>query len=179
VFKNWKFIGSPDPDCEVVYGLDFGFSSDPSALIKVSKRDNRIWLEELIYERELTAEDLADRMKHLGIPPSARIYADSARPDMIETIRRKGYSGIRKSNKGPGSIESGIDRIKSYEVFCSPLASNIIEEYYNYAYKAGADKPIDAFNHAMDAIRYAVAELRNSTGRYGVQGYRKSQPEFM
>jgi phage terminase large subunit len=178
VFKNWKFMGMPDPDAEVVYGLDFGFSSDPSALIKVSKRDNRIWLEELIYERELTAEDLAERMEMLGIPKTARIYADAARPDMIETIRRRGYSGIRKSNKGPGSIESGIDRIKSYEVFCSPLASNLIEEYYAYSYKAGSDKPIDANNHLMDSLRYAVAELKNSTGRYGVQGYRKNSNSF-
>ena len=179
VFKTWRFFGMPDPDSEVVYGLDFGFSSDPSALVKVSKKDRRIWLEELIYERELTAEDLADRMHMLGIPKTARIYADSARPDMIETIRRKGYSGIRKANKGPGSIESGIDRIKSFEVHCSPLASNIIEEYHQYAYKHGSDKPIDAYNHALDAIRYAVSELRNSTGQYGVKGSMRQQPEFM
>lgn len=179
VFKNWKFIGYPDTDSEVVYGLDFGFSSDPSALIKVSKKSNRIWLEELLYERELTAEDLADRMQRLGILPNARIYADSARPDMIETIRRRGFSGIRKSNKGPGSIESGIDRVKSYEVFCSPMASNLIDEYYNYSYKHGSDKPIDAHNHAMDAIRYAVAELKNNTGRYAVQGKaRQGQEEY-
>ena len=171
VFTNWKFYGVADDDAEVVYGLDFGFSVDPSALVKVYKKDRRIWIEELLYEKNLTAEDIADRMIKLNIPKNARIYADAARPDMIETIRRKGFGGIRKANKGPGSIESGIDRIKSYEVYCSPFASNIIEEYYNYSYKHGADKPIDAFNHAIDSIRYAVAELKNtSTSRYGFKG---------
>ncbi len=150
VFNNWKFEDfRPDSDSEIVYGLDFGFSKDPSALVKVYKRANRIWVEELIYDQGLTAEDLADRMTSLGIPKNALIYADAARPDMIETIRRKGFSSIRKSSKGPGSIESGIDRVKSYEVFCNPTSSNLIEEYYNYVYKSGADKPIDSWNHCF------------------------------
>jgi phage terminase large subunit len=170
VFTNWKFIGYPDPEAEVVYGLDFGFSQDPSALVRVSKKGNSIWLEELLYERGLTAEDLADKMVKLGIKATDRIVADSARPDMIETIRRKGFRAIRPCKKGPDSIQSGIDKIRSYEVFCNPLSSNLIEEYYQYSYKPGADKPIDDYNHIMDAIRYAVGELRGTTQRYAIQG---------
>jgi phage terminase large subunit len=170
IFKTWKWdLFNPDLEAETVYGLDFGFASDPSAVIKVNKRGNKIWITELVYKTGLTTEDLSDVMKANKIPMTANIYADSADPRSIETLRRLGWKNITKSDKGPDSVRAGIDRVSSYEVFADPESINLIEEYYNYSYRSGTDKPIDSYNHLMDALRYAVASLQTGP-RYAVVG---------
>ena len=169
VFKNWSFDYQPDPEVEIVYGLDFGFSSDPTALVRVKKKDKRLWVEEMIYHKGLTTEDLSSLMESSGVPKHASIYADSADPRSIETLRRLGWKNIYAAIKGPDSIRSGIDKIHTYQVSANPKSENLIEEYYNYAYRLGTDKPIDNYNHAMDALRYAVGALQEGP-RYAVQG---------
>ena len=169
VFKNWSFDYQPDPEVEIVYGLDFGFSSDPTALVRVKKKDKRLWVEEMIYHKGLTTEDLSSLMDSAGVPKHASIYADSADPRSIETLRRLGWKNIYAAIKGPDSIRSGIDKIHTYQVSANPKSENLIEEYYNYAYRLGTDKPIDNYNHAMDALRYAVGALQEGP-RYAVQG---------
>lgn len=169
VFKNWSFEFTPDQEAEQVYGLDFGFASDPTALVRVRKRDKRLWVEELVYQKGLTTEDLSFHMEKAGIPKNASIYADSADPRSIETLRRLGWKNIYPAQKGPDSIRSGIDKIHTYQVFANPQSENLIEEYYNYAYRAGTDKPIDSYNHAMDALRYAITSLQDGP-RYAVIG---------
>jgi phage terminase large subunit len=170
IFKTWRWdLFSPDLDAETVYGLDFGFASDPSAVVEVNKRGNKIWVRELVYKTGLTTEDLSDVMKANKIPMTANIYADSADPRSIETLRRLGWKNITKSDKGPDSVRAGIDRVSSYEVFADPGSINLIEEYYNYSYRSGTDKPIDSYNHLMDALRYAVASLQTGP-RYAVVG---------
>jgi phage terminase large subunit len=175
VFRNWHFEFSPDPEAEIVYGLDWGFSSDPTALVKVHKRGKRIWVEELMYDRGLTNDDIFARMEKLGIPKTASIFADSAEPKSIETIRRLGFRNVQAAAKGPDSIRAGIDRLRSYEVYVHPSSENLIEEYYQYAYRAGTDKPIDDYNHCMDALRYAVSALKEGN-RYAVIARSKKSP---
>ena len=179
VFKGWHFEHNPDPEAEIVYGMDWGFASDPTALVRVHKRGKKLWVEELLYSTGLTNEDIFDRMVSLGIPKDAVIYADSAEPKAIETIRRLGYRNIRPTAKGPDSVRAGIDKVRTYEVFVHPDSSNLIEEYYQYAYRSGTDKPIDAYNHAMDSLRYAVLMLKADGPKYGVFSGRKvSSAEF-
>ena len=174
VFKGWHFEHSPDPEAEIVYGMDWGFASDPTALVRVHKRGKKLWVEELLYSTGLTNEDIFDRMVSLGIPKDAVIYADSAEPKAIETIRRLGYRNIRPTAKGPDSVRAGIDKVRTYEVHVHPQSSNLIEEYYQYAYRSGTDKPIDAYNHAMDSLRYAVLMLKADGPKYGVFSGRKA-----
>lgn len=174
VFKGWHFEHNPDPEAEVVYGMDWGFANDPTALVRVHKRGKKLWVEELLYQTGLTNEDIYDRMVSLGIPKDAVIYADSAEPKAIETIRRLGYRNIRPTAKGPDSVRAGIDKVRTYEVFVHPQSSNLIEEYYQYAYRSGTDKPIDAYNHAMDSLRYAVLMLKADGPKYGVFSGRKA-----
>ena len=170
VFKKWNWgLLTPDAESEIIYGLDFGFASDPSAVVQVHKRGNKIWIRELVYHTGLTTEDLSDVMKANGIPQNANIYADSADPRSIETLRRLGWRNITKSEKGPDSIRAGIDKVSSYEVFADSNSPNLIEEYYNYSYRKGTDKPIDQYNHLMDALRYAVISLQTGP-RYAVIG---------
>jgi phage terminase large subunit len=175
VFKGWNFTFSPDPEAEIVYGMDWGFASDPTALVQVHKRGKKLWVKELMYDHGLTNEDIFDKLVRLGIPKDAVIYADSAEPKSIETIRRLGYRNIRPTAKGPDSIRAGIDRVRSYEVFVSPESTNLIEEYYQYAYRTGTDKPIDDYNHCMDSLRYAVLMLKAEGSKYGVTG-RSARP---
>ena len=163
VFKGWHFDFSPDPEGETLYGLDFGFSTDPTAMVRVSKRGQRLWVEELIYETGLTNEDIYQRLVRLRIPSTATILADAAEPKTIETLRRLGYRNITPASKGPDSVRAGIDKLRTFEVHVHPESSNLIQEYYNYAYRGGTDKPIDDYNHLMDALRYALSRDKGST----------------
>ena len=174
VFTTWSFDYTPDTDAEVIYGLDWGFASDPTAMVKVSKRGRRLWIEEVLYEQGLTNEDISDRLRSLGIPPRATIYADSAEPKSIETLRRLGWLNVKPARKGPDSVRAGIDRIASFEVFADPNSPNLLDEYYNYVYREGTDKPQDAHNHLMDAIRYACETLVDGP-RYAVFTKRTSE----
>jgi phage terminase large subunit len=177
VFKHWHFEFSPDQEAEIVYGLDWGFASDPTAVVKVHKRGKKIWLEEIMYEKGLTNDDIAAFLQRRGVPKDATIYADSAEPKSIVELQRLGYRNIRPAAKGPDSIRAGIDKVRTYEVYVHPASENLIEEYYQYAYRTGTDKPIDDYNHLMDALRYAVAALRADGPKYGVMG-RKSATRY-
>lgn len=172
IFKNWTFSYSPDAEAEIIYGLDWGFSADPTALVEVKKRGKKLWVRELLYARGLTNEDIFDALVHLGVPKTAAIYADSAEPKAIETLQRLGYRNIRPTVKGPDSIRAGIDKIRTFEVYAHPESANLIEEYYQYSYREGTGKPIDDYNHCMDAFRYAVLMLHQDGPRYAVGGRR-------
>jgi phage terminase large subunit len=157
IFKNWDWhYYEPDLESETVLGLDFGFSHDPTALVEVKKRGGKLWVRELLYQTGLTTEDLHKAMIKAGIPQHSVIVADSADPRSIETLRRLGWRGIRPCVKGPDSIRAGIDTISSYEVHADAMSFNLRLEYDNYYYREGTDKPIDDYNHIMDALRYAV-----------------------
>lgn len=179
IFKTWAWSNfNPDHEAEVLYGMDFGYSRDPTALVKVFKRGKKIWVEELLYEKGLTNEDIFESMKALGIPKLATIYADSAEPKSIQTIRQLGYPNIRGAQKGPDSIKHGIDKIHRYEVFASPKSKNLQEEYHNYAYRSGTGKPTDDWNHLMDAFRYAMTGVQDQDFRYAVMGRPRLKPEI-
>jgi len=161
VYKNWKFDWQPDPEAEIIYGVDFGFASDPCAVIEVRKRGKRLWLQELTYASGLTNTDLAQILEDKGVPKTATIYADSAEPKSIEELKRLGYRNIRSATKGPDSIRAGINKVREFEVHVNPESKNLIEEYQFYSYKQGTDKPLDDHNHLLDALRYALSKHRS------------------
>lgn len=162
IFKNWKEIPSEEYD-DLPYsetlGLDFGYSNDPAALVGIKRHNNTVWTKEYVYKVGLTNQDLIEQFKILGIKKTTLMTADSAEPKSIEEIRRAGYN-IRPSVKGKDSINNGIDNLLSSEVFYTSDSHNILEETLNYTWKLDKEKeptntPIDKWNHAMDAIRYA------------------------
>ena len=177
VFKTWGWSNfNPDPEAEIIYGLDFGWT-DPTALVKIYKKDRILWIQELIYESGLTPQDMSARMDALGISRTASIYADSSAPMAIEELQRLGWRNLRKANKGPDSIQTGIAKIHSYQVFADPGSKNLLNEYYNYAYREGTDKPIDSSNHICDALRYGVLALQDGP-KYATVGRKKWNYEF-
>lgn len=158
IFTNVDRCRAFPSECKKVgYGLDFGFSNDPTALVRMGVLHGNLYGEELIYETGLTNRDIAKRMEALGVGKSEEIYADSAEPKSIEELRRMGWN-IRPAKKGADSIRHGVDLIKQYPVKLTSSSVNWLKEAKNYKWaQKGSDmlnKPIDRFNHCWDAARY-------------------------
>ena len=156
IFDNWKAGWDPDPEAKRVIAIDFGFSNDPTAVVDCRMRNNKLWVKELFYGTSMTNQDLAQILKENGINRGDTIIADSAEPKSIEEIRRAGFT-VRPAIKGPDSVRNGISKLLSKEVYVHPSSKNIWNEYENYRWLQGINKPIDEYNHCMDAIRYALS----------------------
>jgi phage terminase large subunit len=163
IYKNWKpctLAEFRDLPYESFYGLDFGFSNDPAALIEIKAHNDTYWKHEVFYKRGLTNPGIVEEFEANGIPKSAEIYADSAEPKSIEEIKQAGYN-IIPAVKGPDSIRAGIKHLLSKVNYYTETSTNLILEKDNYAYaldanKEPTDKPIDKYNHLMDGDRYAT-----------------------
>ncbi len=144
---------------EEYFGLDFGYSDDPVALIGIKSHNKRNFYREYVYEAGLTNPALAVRMRALGITKRDKIYADSAEPKSIQELKDLGFLVIA-ADKGPDSVNFGIKQIKSEENYYTEDSANYIKEDQNYKWDEDADgnpiaKPVDKFNHLQDAKRYA------------------------
>lgn len=140
------------------YGLDFGFTNDPTALTAIYKASGELWVHELIYERRLTNSDINNRLQELKIDSLDIIIADSAEPKSIEELRRQRWN-IYPAKKGADSIKNGIDILQRYKVHITPESTNIVKEKKTYKWLEDKDgntlnKPVDYNNHAIDSIRY-------------------------
>lgn len=162
--RIYEFEAGSWPENEKsVYGLDFGFTNDPTALVEVCVHNGRVHVRQLIYETGLTNQDIAQRMATLGVKKTATIYADSSEPKSIEEIYRMGYN-IHAAVKGPDSVNAGIQRVKQYGPMVICDSPDVMREARQYQWakdKEGnpVNKPVDAFNHAMDAARYGTVGL--------------------
>lgn len=146
----------------VRYGLDFGFSNDESAMVAVYEMpDGKLGLVEKLYKKGMLGSEYAEVFHKLEIDPNVLIVADSARPEIIAEIQKAGFRCI-PCDKGPGSIVKGIDYVSQSQIVYS--GDNLKREYLSYCWRkrkdgTQLDEPIDAFNHALDAVRYAVSDL--------------------
>lgn len=149
------------PAGDVFYGLDFGFSTDVTALVKNIIIGDSLYSQELLYERGLTNQDISVRMAELGIKKyHDEIFADSAEPKSIEEIHQYGFN-IKPCAKGPGSVEYGNQKIRQYKQFWTEDSVNCIKEQRNFRYIADkdgklTDKTTHIWSHSMDARRYGV-----------------------
>lgn len=185
IFGNWGEIDSFPDDCEVeFYGLDFGFTNDPTALVRIGKKNTRIFVHEEIYETGLINPDIARRLTIIherkvsqresellldeGMTPERAkiqaqreiskpmVYADSAEQKSIEEIRRLGVN-IIAATKGPGSLNAGIDKLKEYEVYYTSSSKNIKNEKNNYQWIMIGGKPT---NDPVDDYNHAMDAIR-------------------
>ena len=156
----------------VGFGLDWGFSNDPTALVKVCKAGKKLFVQELIYETGLLNSTLYSKIKASGVQTYHNIVADSADPKSIEDIRTMGHANISPANKGQDSVNASIAKLQEYEIYITEDSTNLINEFRNYCWlqdKTGksTNVPIDAYNHGIDALRYvALNLLRNNLGVY-------------
>ena len=157
----------------IARGLDFGFSNDSTALVETYILDQNMYVNELIYRTGMTNQDIGNEFARLKLDRRDEVFCDSAEPKSIEEIHRMGWN-VKPTYKG--SINIGIDMIRRYKLNVTEGSLNIIKELRNYKYiedKNGqlTNKPIDAFNHAIDALRYSIV---NKLGRpkYGTYAIR-------
>mgnify|MGYP003665700216 CR=1 FL=1 len=152
------------------YGIDWGFTNDPTAVVDVRFFDGKIWIDESLYKKGLTNGDIAEERKDYK---SEEHIADSAEPKSIEDLRRHGFR-IRGCSKGADSIRSGIDKLQQCPIMVTSRSTNILSELRNYTWAEDKNgeptgKPIDDHNHALDAVRYVVMEKkRTRSGHYSV-----------
>ena len=154
IYTNWK-TGQFEEASVPVWGMDFGFSIDPTTLVKVciDKSRKKIFAKEHFYRPKLTTSEIYSLSKsYVG---EGLIYGDSAEPRLIEELKSAGLN-IKGTEKGPGSITAGIAVIQDYELIIDPDSINLIKELNNYVWNdKKSETPIDAYNHILDALRYA------------------------
>lgn len=154
IYTNWK-LGKFEEVSVPVWGADFGFSIDPSTLVQVciDKARKKIFTKECYYRPKLTTSEIAALMKHHA--GNGLIYADSAEPRLIDELATHGLN-IKPTEKGAGSITAGIAALQDYELIIDPDSTNLVKELNNYVWSdKKSNTPIDAFNHLLDALRYA------------------------
>lgn len=143
-------------------GLDWGFSNDPFACVRVAVENDILYVCDEIYQKKLLNKDSAPMVKNLI--GNEYIYCDSAEPKSIAEFRSFGVNAL-ECKKGAGSVESGIKYMQSFKkIVIHPTCPNTVSEFRNYEWKTDKNgdylpMPIDAFNHAIDAIRYALNDL--------------------
>lgn len=160
IYSNWSKINEIPKEAELLgYGMDFGFSNDPTAIAACYRYNGRLLWEEVLYEKGLTNTDLNTKMKKLGMSKTKTIFADSAEPKTIEELSRYGWN-IKPTKKGRDSINFGISILSSQdEMGVTTSSNNMINELRNYIWETDRDghkinTPIDKYNHLMDAMRY-------------------------
>tara|TARA_R100000541_G_scaffold5768_1_gene13215 strand:+ start:3440 stop:4648 length:1209 start_codon:yes stop_codon:yes gene_type:complete len=166
IFSNWT-IGKFQEVSTVVLGQDYGFSADPSVLLKTSidKKNRKIYVKLCFYKTHLTTTSIAQLNKQFA--GQNLIVADSAEPRLINELSR--HCNIVPTIKGQGSIIFGISLLQDYDLIIDPESTEIVKELNNYSWlEKKSQTPIDKFNHCIDALRYAVSyQLENpNKGEY-------------
>jgi len=169
VFTNYTIIDKIPEEARLIgIGLDFGYSADPTAIIEIYTYNNQRILNEIAYQTKLLNSDIARIL-----PVSVPIVADSAEPKSIEEIRREKHGVLIKgATKGKDSINYGIDVMQRQDYLITSNSTNLIKELRSYCWdtdKAGKrlNKPIDNFNHGLDAVRYHEMDTLGLNKNYG------------
>ncbi|NYV68143.1 PBSX family phage terminase large subunit [Bacillus sp. Gen3] len=173
IFNNW-YVHAFDKN-EIIkrdgvrsaFGLDFGYTVDPTALPAslVDMKNKELFIFDEIYERGLLNNQIADKIKEKGWQKEL-IIADSAEPKSIAELKRLGIRRIAKAEKGKDSVNAGIQFLQQFKIIIHPSCTNAINEFSNYVWARDKDgqmlnKPADEFNHLIDALRYSVERYRN------------------
>jgi len=170
IFRKFELVDEVQGNL-VGYGLDFGFTNSPSALVAVYQSDDNLYIKEMLYEKRLTNTDLANKLKEFRIDRQSEIIGDSAEPKTIEEIYRQGFN-IKPAKKGAG-IHLGIDIMRRYKLHITKDSLNAIKEFRGY--KWATDKngdvlntPVKVNDHLIDATRYLCLNKLsiNHSGKY-------------
>lgn len=163
IYRDWQIIDEIDHHAKLVrYGLDFGYSNDPSAIVALYYINGGYILDEITFLKGLSNKQLADTILN---QPQALVIADSAEPKSIDDIKSYGVN-IQPTVKGPDSVRNGIALVQELRISITKRSTNIIKEYRNYLWKVDKDgkilnEPEHTFSHSMDAIRYALESIIN------------------
>ncbi len=174
VYENWRegVMDTSSEDWEAYFGLDYGYTSDPTAFIavKVNKKTKEIYVFDEFYRRKMLNCDIAREIESRGYAKE-RIRADCAEPKSNDDLRRLGIRRVLPSVKGPDSLINGIMNISEYHITVSPACKNTLAELSTYCWdKREPNRPEDKNNHLLDALRYAFYDVGRS-GKTEVSSY--------
>lgn len=184
VFKNWKIEEFDRPDGSIYrMGADWGFSIDPSCLVRCSIEGNRLYIDHEAWMIGCEIPQLPDLFDR--VPESRKwfITADSARPETISYMQKHGYPKINHAQKGKGSVEEGIAFLQSFDIVVHPRCVHVIDELTLYHYKRDplTDEilPVleDKNNHLIDALRYACEGIRKAAKPKPAKKYEHRPPQ--
>jgi phage terminase large subunit len=161
VYENWNVFKGEFPVCrEELYGLDFGYT-DPKALVRIGRIGKDLYLDETLYERQLTREDFIKMLPNLIDNRATEIWADSEDPESIQVIFNSGWN-IHAVEKLKGSVIFGIEALQAFNIHITERSTNIIKDFENYKWKQKRDgsiipeEPAHDFSHSPRATEYAV-----------------------
>lgn len=163
IYTDWEVIDSIPHEARLErYGLDFGYSNDPTAIVAIYKYNGGFILDEITYQKGLSNKQIADTLINID---RALVIADSAEPKSIDEIKMYGVN-VLPSLKGQGSINKGIQFVQDQKISVTKRSNNILKEYRNYLWKIDKEGkivnvPEDVFNHSLDAVRYALDTYNN------------------
>jgi phage terminase large subunit len=162
VFSNWHIANVEDThDWNLLCGLDFGFTNDPTAFVVSFLKDQTLYVAKEYVKTGLLNDQIATVIKDLGFSKST-IIGDSAEVKSIEELKRAGLYRIYPATKGQGSVLQGIQKLQQFDIIVDPRCEHVITELQNYAWKKDKatgeyiNEPIDEFNHCIDALRYSL-----------------------
>lgn len=175
IFGHFAPLNEFPKDCkEVFYGMDFGYTNDPTALIKIGVKGQDVYLHQLIYETGLLNSDISDRLKTHAVGKSL-IIAESAEPKTIDDLRKRGWN-VKGAQKGKDSISFGLHKMKEYNYSITTDSLDLIKEWRGYSWKKDHSinkflpDPIEHLNHCIDAIRYAMVNKSVApSGKYNIR----------
>lgn len=161
IYKDWDIIDAIPHTARLErYGLDFGYSNDPTAIVALYYHNGGYILDEILYQKGMSNKQLADTLLN---QQAALVIADSAEPKSIDEIKIHGVN-IVAAEKGPDSVRNGIQLVQDQRISVTKRSVNLIKEYRNYLWetdKQGVilNVPEHTFSHSMDALRYAFTSL--------------------
>jgi len=162
IYKDWNVIDEIPHEARLErYGLDFGYSNDPTSIVAIYKYNNGYILDECLYQKGLSNKQIADVFNNL---PKALVIADSAEPKSIDELRMYGVN-VLPCVKGKDSIQQGVQYVQDQRISITRRSVNGWKEYQNYLWKIDANGrvvnvPEDIFNHFMDAVRYGFDSFK-------------------
>ena len=173
IYKNWRVEDFEAPDgAEFRFGLDWGFANDPTAVLRCFSIGKKLYIDYEAQGEGVPVDILPDFLSALPDIHRWPIIADNARPELIDYCVSHGYPLMVPCQKGKGSVEDGIDFVRSYDVVIHPRCKHLVKEISNYSYRV--DKYTDQVlpvikdgqaDHLLDALRYAVESVRRQAGR--------------
>lgn len=165
IFTNWVHLEAVPTEARLVRrGLDFGYTNDPTAIVDVYEWNGAYVLDQVVYRKGMLNTDIVAELKQQ--PQAVLVVADSSEPKSIAEIKGHGVT-IVGADKGPDSVRSGIQLVQGLKVYVTERSLDLIKEERNYVWRTDKNGeplnvPVDLWNHAIDATRYALTDLINN-----------------
>lgn len=166
IYTHWKYYENLPEVKETYYGLDFGFNH-PCSLVEINVIENKCYVKELIYESGLTVSDLLVKLQQLDISKKIEMVCDTARPEIIEELKRNRYN----AKFAIKAVKDGIDSVKSCQLFIHKESINLLKEIASYKWKTNGDlildEPVKIYDDGMDAMRYGIHWWKKNSKKTG------------